>query len=308
MDIGLFIGTIGSAGTLEGQIQQIVDAEEDGFDSFWIAHIMDLDVMSMIGMAAQRTDRIRLGTAVTPTFLRHPIAMAQQAITIQAAAQGRFVLGMGVSHKPVVESRFGLEFEKPAQHMREYLEIVKSLATFGRVDYQGEIHTAISQFTSQERPNLPIVVAALGDLMLRNAGELADGTVTWMVGAETIRTHIAPKICKAAIDSGKPKPKIIVALPVCVTDNKERAIVEAGKYFGRYGELPSYRAMIDLEKVETPAELAVIGNEEEVEEELRLYAESGATEIAAQIFPEIIDDNESVMRTRSVLRRLVGQI
>ena len=125
MDIGLFIGTIGSAGTLEGQIQQIVDAEEDGFDSFWIAHIMDLDVMSMIGMAAQRTDRIRLGTAVTPTFLRHPIAMAQQAITIQAAAQGRFVLGMGVSHKPVVESRFGLEFEKPAQHMREYLEIVK---------------------------------------------------------------------------------------------------------------------------------------------------------------------------------------
>ena len=97
-------------------------------------------------------------------------------------------------------------------------------------------------------------------------------------------------------------------MPVCVTDNKERAIVEAGKYFGRYGELPSYRAMIDLEKVETPAELAVIGNEEEVEEELRLYAKSGATEIAAQIFPEIIDDNESVMRTRSLLRRLVGQI
>ena len=140
----------------------------------------------MMSMAAQQTKRIKMGTAVTPTFLRHPIAMAQQAITVQASAQGRFTLGMGVSHKPVVENRFGLEFKQPAKHMKEYLSIVNSLSTYGKVNHRGEIHTAISEFTSKERPALSVVIAALGNLMLKNAGELADGTITWMTGPKPL--------------------------------------------------------------------------------------------------------------------------
>jgi len=308
MDIGLFIGSIGSAGTLKGQISQIIEAEKDGFDSFWAAHIMDLDVMTMMSMAAKETKRIKMGTAVTPTFLRHPIAMAQQAITVQASAQGRFTLGMGVSHKPVVENRFGLEFKKPAKHMKEYLTIVNSLSTYGEVKHQGEIHTAFSEFTSMEKPILPIVIAALGDLMLKNAGELADGTVTWMTGPETIRNHIVPKITKAAHDSNRTSPRVIVCLPVCVTEEKNIAFKEASKYFGRYAELPSYRAMITRENAESAAELAVIGNEQEIEEKLRNYSDAGATEIAVQIFPDKLGNKESILRTRDALKKLIGKI
>jgi len=308
MDIGLFIGSIGSAGTLEGQINQIVQAETDGFDSFWAAHIMDLDIMTMMSIAAQHTKRIKMGTAVTPTFLRHPIAMAQQAITVQASAHGRFTLGMGVSHKPVVESRFGLEFKKPAKHMREYLSIVNSLSTYGEVDQQGEIHTAVSTFTSEEKPALSIVIAALGNLMLKNAGELADGTITWMTGPETIKTHITPKITQSAHDAGKASPRVIAGLPLCVTDNKGNGFQEASRYFGRYGELPSYRSMINRENAESPAELAVIGNEQEIEEKLHQYAASGATEIAAQIFPETPGNKESILRSREALINLIGKI
>ena len=308
MDIGLFIGSIGSAGTLEGQINQIIRAENDGFDSFWAAHIMDLDIMTMMGLAAQRTNRIKMGTAVTPTFLRHPIAMAQQAITVQASSHGRFTLGMGVSHKPVVENRFGLEFKKPAKHMREYLTIVNSLSTYGEVDQQGELHTAVTKFTSKEKPVLSIVIAALGNLMLKNAGELADGTITWMTGPETIRTHIAPKITQSAHDTGKASPRIIAGLPLCVTDNKGNGFQEASRHFGRYGELPSYRSMINRENAESPAELAVIGNEQEIEEKLRQYAASGTTEIAAQIFPETPGNKDSILRSREALINLIGKI
>ena len=308
MDIGLFIGSIGSAGTLQGQIDQIIEAENDGFDSFWAAHIMDLDIMTMMSMAAQQTKKIKMGTAVTPTFLRHPIAMAQQAITVQASAQGRFTLGMGVSHKPVVENRFGLEFKQPAKHMKEYLSIVNSLSMYGKVNHRGEIHTAVSEFTSKERPALSVVIAALGNLMLKNAGELADGTVTWMTGPETVKNHITPKITQSAHKAGKKSPRIVVGLPLCVTDKKETGFREASKHFGRYGDLPSYRAMINRENAESPAELAAIGNEQEIEEKLREYASAGATEIAAQIFPETPGDKDSILRSRETLLGLIGRI
>jgi F420-dependent oxidoreductase-like protein len=308
MRMGLFIGGIGSAGSLQSQITQILEAEKDGFHSLWAAHIMDVDIMSMMCVAAAKTSRIEMGTAVTPSFLRHPIAMTQQALTVQSIAGGRFTLGVGVSHKPVVENRLGLEFHRPAQHMKEYIDIVRTLSRDGTVDYNGQIFRANTQFTIAERSHIPILLAALGPRMLKIAGEAAEGTITWMTGVQTLRTHIIPTINRAAEEIGRDKPRVVAAVPVAVTEDRSAAFKQANVYFGRYGQLPSYRAMLDREGVESPAEMALLGNEEAVEEKLRDYAEAGVTDLAVQIYPVGPEPHASIARTRNLLRSLIGKL
>ena len=308
MKIGLFIGGAGSAGTLHGQISQIVEAEKAGFDSLWAAHIMDIDVMTMLSMAAEQTTRIEIATAVTPTFLRHPIAMAQQALTVQKVANGRFTLGLGVNHKPVIEGSLGMKFHRPWRHMFEYLNIVHSLTREGKVDYEGEIFSANTQFTMSSLPEIPILLAALGPRMLNTAGELADGTITWMTGTETLRQYVVPTINDAALKIGKKKPRVVAAVPLSITDDRDSGFEQADKYFGGYGQLPSYRAMLDREGVESSAEMALIGNEKEVEAMLKDYSYAGATEVAVQIFPVGKDVDSSLNRSMAFLSGLVGKL
>jgi 5,10-methylenetetrahydromethanopterin reductase len=259
-------------------------------------------------IGAEKTSIIEIGTAVTPTFLRHPIAMAQQALTLQTIASGRFSLGIGVNHKPIVESRFGMNFHKPVRHIQEYIQILRALSMDGEVNYKGEIFSAQTQFTMKDRLNIPILLAALGPKMLKTAGEMAEGTITWMTGSETVRTHTVPLINQAAEAAGRDSPRVVVSIPLALTDDKESGFRIAADYFKKYGQLPSYRAMLNKEGVESPAELAVVGNEEEVESKLIEYADAGATDIAVQIYPVGPDPENSVNRSREFLRTLVGKI
>ena len=308
MNIGLFIGGIGSAGTMSEQIDSLVSAVEEGFDSFWMAHIMDVDAMSMMCVAAEKTSRIEIGTAVTPTYLRHPIAMAQQALTVQIMAKGRFTLGLGVNHKPVVESRFGMKFDRPLRHVREYIKIVGDLFREGQVDYQGELFSANTAFTMQERYKTQILLAALGPKMLGTAGEMTDGTITWMTGPETIKSHTLPLLLESANKHGKHRPRVVAAVPVALTPDKGEGFKSASDYFHRYGQLPSYRAMLNREGVETPAEMAIVGNEQEIEKKLTEYSEAGTSDFAAQIFPVGPNRKESTNQTRQFLKSLIGKI
>jgi len=306
--IGLFIGGAGSAGTLEDQIKQVVEAEKAGFDSLWAAHIMDVDVMTMLSMAAEQTNRIEMGTAVTPTFLRHPIAMAQQALTLQNVAKGRFTLGIGVNHKPVVENRLGMKFHRPWRHMFEYLNIIHALTREGKVDYQGEIFSANTQFTMPTLSQVPVLLAALGPKMLNTAGEFADGTITWMTGTETLKNYIVPTITKAATTVGRGSPRIVAAVPLVVTDDREAGFKAADRYFGRYGQLPSYRAMLDREGVESSAEMALIGDERELEEILKGYSSAGVTDLAVQIFSNDPNLKNSSERSMQFLSKMLGRL
>ena len=307
MRIGLFIGSLGAADSLEGQVQQVVDAERDGFDSLWSAQILGVDALTLFALAGPRTSRIEMGTGVVPTYSRHPIALAQQALTTNAATGGRLTLGVGVSHRPVVEQRFRMRFDPPARHMEEYLTILRSLVHEGAVDFQGKLLGTNAEIRVPSARPLPILIAALGPRMLRIAGDLSEGTVTWMVGPRTLRDHIVPGITSAAESAGRPSPRVCVALPVAVTDDASAARRTAAQLFHRYGSLPSYRRMLDREGVAGPAEVAVVGNEEEVEEQIRGLAEAGATDFIAGIFPAD-EDEAGVERTRALLARLVGRI
>jgi F420-dependent oxidoreductase-like protein len=223
---------------------------------------------------------IGLGTAVVPTYPRHPFAMATQARTVQQVADGRFTLGIGLSHKVVVEDMLGMKWGE-VRHLRDYLSILVPLLNGEPVEHVGETLTGKLALDIPAEP-VPVLVAALGTKMLTLAGELSAGTATWMTGLETLRDHVVPTIRSAS--SGD--PQVVAALPVAVTDDPDGARAIAAKAFKMYGVLPSYRAMLDREGVGGPADVAIVGNEQTVRDQIERFAEAGASEFVVVPFTE----------------------
>lgn len=308
MRIGIFAGSIDSTTDLQEQVAKIVKAEEDGFDSFWSAQILGVDSLTLLALAGQQTDKIEMGTAVIPSYPQHPIRLAQQALTTNAATHGRLSLGIGLSHKPVLEERFGLSLEKPMIHMKEYVTVLRKLVHDSSANFAGEMFNVNAEIQVPSAQPFPILIAALGPNMLRIAGEMADGTITWMVGPHTLKSHIVPRISAAAEKAGREQPRICVGVQIAVTDDKKTAYQVASQLFSRYGNLPSYRRMLDIEGSSQPADLAIIGTEAQIEDQIQALSSAGATDLLAAIFPADKDAEYSVTRTQDLLKRLVGKI
>jgi F420-dependent oxidoreductase-like protein len=283
-----------------GAIATDIDqAEADGFTSYWMAQTTLLDAISGLAIASAGSSTITVGTAVVPTWTRHPQATAAAALTAQAATGGRFVLGIGLLHKPAVESHLHMTWEKPIRHMLDYLDVLQPLLNDGRADHAGEVwsYTGASARPTNDPPR--VMLAALGEQMLKIAGSRTDGTILWCVGAKTIERHIAPIINGAASDAGRASPAIVCSLPVWVTDDPEPARQFIAQIFTTYATLPSYRAMLDIEGVQGIDGISLVGSEQEVTNGLAAVAEAGATDFAAVIMGGNPDE---LSRTRSVLQ------
>ena len=304
------IGVMGNAindGTIDQVIDEARQATSDGLHSFWVPQIFGHDALTVLAIVGREVDGIELGTAVVPTYPRHPMMLAQQALTTQAATArngqpGRLALGIGLSHQVVVEMMWGLSFDKPVRHLREYLSVLMPLLEGKPAGFVGEtyrVHGGVNVVGSS-RPS--VLVAALGAQMLRVTGTLTDGTSTWCVGVNTLRDFTVPTLRQAAADAGRPDPRIVAALPVCVTDDVDAARTRAEQVFAVYNTLPSYRAMMDREGVDGPKDLAIVGTEAEVLDQLREVAAAGVTDLNAGVFAGNPDESD---RTRAVLRSLV---
>ena len=298
----------GGVNTVDGQVQSVINAEHDGFDGIWFGQIFGPDVLTVLALAGAKTSRIELGTSVVPTYPRHPHMLAAQALTVQAASNGRFNLGIGLSHAPVVEGMWGLSYERPAVHMREYLSVLLPLIREGRTSFSGEFFR-VNATVQVPVPKPPaVLIAALAPVMLRMAGQMTDGTITWMVGPKALENHIVPRITKAAKEAGRPAPRVVVGLPIAVTDDPEGATERAARSFQVYGTLPNYKRVLDIEGVGGPADVAIVGKESEVEQQLRDIASAGATDFLAGMFPVGDDVQASLGRTRTLLKGLVGKL
>jgi F420-dependent oxidoreductase-like protein len=296
--------TIDSSQPLPGVVDQVQRAADAGFSSATASQIFGYDALTMLAVVGQRVPGIELATGVVPTYPRHPIMLAAQALTVQAAIGGRLTLGIGLSHQIVIENLFGLSFEKPARHMREYLTALGPLLRGEQVAFRGETLTAATLGPLEiDAPAPPLLVAALGPRMLELAGTLADGTTTWMTGPATVRSHIVPHISAAAEGAGRPAPRIAVALPVCVTDDPAAARERAARDFAVYGGLPSYRAMLDREQASGPEDVALVGDEDAVAEQIASVAVAGATDFVGSIF----GDAGECDRTFALLARLAKE-
>jgi len=278
------LGADRGAARIDGVVEMATRAEAAGFDSVWMAHIRALDAIAALTVAGTRTARIELGTAVTPIQPRHPMALAQQALTANQAASGRFTLGVGVSHKLVIEDMLGLSYARPAAQMRDYLDVLLPLLRGEVANVENERYTArnLGIDVPQAAP-VPLVMAALGPVMLDLAGRLTGGTSTWMVGPRTLETHIGPRLRAAAAAAGAPPPRIVAAVPVVLTRDAQTVREQLAQALAIYGQLPSYRAMLDQEGVAGPADLALIGDEHSLREGIARYRDAGVTDFSAAI-------------------------
>jgi F420-dependent oxidoreductase-like protein len=292
MRIGLF-GTRVTDGTIDDVVEEARQAEADGFATYWASQIFGHDALTALAIVGREVSRIELGTSVVPTYPRHPMVLAQQALSVSAATGGRFCLGVGLSHQIVIETMMGMSFAKPVRHLREYLTVLGALSRGEPVAFDGEDYRVHAALSVAGAAPFPIVVAALGSQTLKVTAELADGTLTWCTGPGTLAGHTIPTLNAAAEAAGRPAPRVIAALPVCVTADAAGARERAAKVFSIYGQLPSYRAMLDREGVEGPADIAIVGSPTEVTDRIAALADIGVTDFAAVEFGAEQEEREA---------------
>ncbi len=280
----------------------LLRAVDDGFSSVWMAHIFGLDALTALAVAGQGVSGLEIGTAVVPTYPRHPAALAQHALTAALALDGTLALGIGLSHKIVIEDMYGYSFDSPAVHMSEYLSVLLPLLAGEPAAFTGRTLRAGIGLSTPRAGQVPVLLAAMAPRMLKLAGERTDGTILWMTGPATIRDYIAPAINAAASEAGRPDPRIVCLLPVCVTDDADAARARAAKGFEIYGQLPSYRAMLDREGAHGPADVAIVGDEDAVAEQIAALADCGVTDFVAAQYAR----PEERQRTRDLLKTLMS--
>jgi F420-dependent oxidoreductase-like protein len=286
MRIGLMTSTsVGDPASLAEVVDAIARAEADGFASAWVSG--RFDGLTQLALAGPRTTRIELGTSVVPTHPRHPAALAQQALTVQAASGGRLTLGIGVSHESVMAGALHFDWSRPAGHLREYLTILRGLLAGETVSFSGGRYTVTNHRlpVADSTTAPPVIVAALRPQMLRLAGELADGTITWLGGPRYLGEVVVPTITSAAAASGRPAPRIVAGVPVRLTDDAAAVRAEVAEQLDRQARQPAYRAILDLDRSVGPADVALIGTEAEIEHGIRTLEDAGVTDLAAQVLP-----------------------
>ncbi len=292
-------------------VDRIVAAEEAGIDVAWmtvggVAH----DPFAIFAAAAARTSRIQFGTSIVPTFPRHPLAMAQGAMTVDSLAPGRLRLGVGPSHKPSVEATWGLPFVRPLEHLREYVTILNALLQTGEVDFKGKRLNASARIAGPTQ--VRVMISALRHNAFRLAGELTDGGISWVMPLTSIKSIAAPAVSEGAAAAGRPAPPIVAHVPVVVSTDAGAVRAAAKTQFGFYPRLPFYSAMWqDAGFPEAaPGEfsdrmndaLVISGDAETVSTRLRAIPESGAREVIADAVN--LGDGESFRATLELLGRL----
>jgi len=297
MKLGIFSG-VDTGGSYDEIVADAAASAAAGFHSYWLPQIVQrAEAMNIIGAVAQSVPDLHFGTSVVPTYPRHPMVMAEQALTTNMLTGGRFTLGIGLSHKPVVEGMWGHSFDKPVRHAREYLDALMPLVRGETVNFAGETLTARGKLEiAADAP--PVLFAALGPQMLKIAGERCGGTITWMTGAKTLSSLTVPTISEAAARAGRPAPQVVAGFPIWVTDDVDAARASAAKTYRVYGQLPSYRAMIDREGLGGPEDLSIIGDEATCGQRLDDLVAAGVTTFAAS---EFASNPEERQRTRSFL-------
>jgi F420-dependent oxidoreductase-like protein len=290
-------------------------AEEAGLSSLWIPQIPDdFDALTAATLAGAATNRIEIGTAVVPVQPRHPIALAQQALSVQAVCGGRLAVGLGVSHHWVIDDMMGLPYERPAATMRAYLDVLdRAFAGPGPVDVENDRFRVHNPLDITDVTPTPVLLAALGPVMLRLAGERADGTILWMADERAIGEHIVPHLTRAAEAAGRPAPRVVAGIPVCLCrdDEADAAVARANRILSEAETSPNYQRLLEHGDARAVGDIVAAGSESSIEKRLRAFADAGTTDVSVRVLPIGSDRDELVassQRTRAYLTSLDGRL
>jgi len=301
--VGLLNDTSGRS-PVDAFVQSLAELRDEGFRRVWLAQLpYDPDLTTLLAIALREVDTIEVGSGVIPIQVQHPTQLAQRALTLNVISGGRFTLGIGMSHRMVTEQMWGVTWDKAVRQMREYLDGLLPLLAGQPAEAEGEFWTTRGALQIPGAPTPDVYLAALGPQMLRLAGRRTAGTLTWMTGPKTLADHIGPALREAAAEAGRPESAVRVAasLPVSVTDDVDGARAKAAEEFAIYGQLPSYRAMLDREGYAGPADAAIIGDEATVSDRLDELSAAGVNEFTAALFdasPEVPERTRALLRTK----------
>ncbi|OBJ61752.1 TIGR03564 family F420-dependent LLM class oxidoreductase [Mycobacterium asiaticum] len=312
MRVGVMVGSDkerSRSDRLAGLIDDATRAESAGFHSFWMPQVPGyLDAMTALTVLGQATTRIELATAVVPIQTRHPMIMAQQALTTQVACGGRFTLGVGPSHHWIVTGQLGLPYDRPAQLVSDYLEILQAaFAGVGSVHAENESYRVHSTIDVTDAHEMPVLLAALGPRMLRIAGERTAGTILWMADERAIQDHVVPRIVAAA--AGGPEPRIVAGVPVALCANREaeKARGYASEVLGHADFSPNYVRLLEHGDARDVGDTMAAGDEAAILGRLRRYQQAGVTDLAARIVP-LGDDVSARARSRRRTQEFLASI
>ena len=296
------ISNLNNASPVESCVRELAQARDEGFARVWFTQMpFDADLLTVLAAALREVPDIEVASGVVPIQNQHPSLLAQRALTLNMIGDGRFTLGIGVTHRAVTEGMWGISWDKSVKRLSEYLDGLLPLLAGEQADAPGELVTTRGALQIPHAPTPQVYVAALGPQMLRVAGRRTAGTITWMTGPKTLREHVGPTLRGAAADAGRPDGSVAVAaaLPVSVTDDVDAARSLAAQQFAMYGHLPSYRAMLDREGYSGPEDAALIGDESTVSQHLDELRDAGVDEFVAISFEP---SPEAGVRTRACLR------
>src|SRR5262245_23405379 len=317
MRIGLMLGP--ERGRYRHKVAQLVAdaeaAERDGFTSIWVPQIPgDFAAFTAITLMGRATERVELGTAVLPIQTRHPIAMAQEVLSNQEVCEGRFTLGIGVSHHWVIEGMLGLPYERPAVEMRNYLSVLHAaLRGPGSVDVENDGYRVHSPMDVTDRGPNPVLLAALAPAMLRVAGADASGTILWMADERAVAEHVVPRISKAAAGAGRPAPRVVAGVPIalCPADEVDAARGWANRVLGHAEFSPNYQRLLERGDAKDVGDILAAGDESAVVKRLLAFRDAGVTDLGVRVLalgPDRESRIESRKRTLAFLASLCPEL
>jgi F420-dependent oxidoreductase-like protein len=313
MRVGLMIGP--ERGRYRTKVERLrADArwaDDAGLASVWIPQIPDdFDALTAAALVGDETARIEIGTAVVPIQPRHPIALAQQVLSVQAVCEGRLALGVGVSHHWIIDDMLGLPYERLAPTMRDYLDVLdQAFRAPGIVDVENERFRVHNPLDITDIAPTPVLLAALGPVMLRLAGERTDGTILWMADERAIGSHIAPTITRAAANAARPAPRIVAGIPVCLCGEHEvdAAVARTNRILAEAEVSPNYQQLLEHGDARSVGDILAAGSESSIEKRLRAFADAGVTDISVRVVP-IGEGRDELIASAKRTRAFVGSL
>jgi 5,10-methylenetetrahydromethanopterin reductase len=288
---------------VDAYVEEVAQLRDEGFRRAWTPQMpFEVDLLTVLAVALREVDGIEVASGVLPIQVQHPMHLAQRALTVSLLSGGRFILGLGMSHRTVTENMWGISWDKSVRRLNEYLDGLLPLLAGESADAVGETVTTRGALRIPNASAPEVYIAALGPQMLRVAGRRSAGTITWMTGPKTLAGHIGPALREAAQEAGRPDGavRVAAALPISVTDDPDSARSQAAKQFAMYGYLPSYRAMLDREGFAGPEDAALIGDEATVLQRIDELRSAGVDEFIGIVFD---GSAEHRARSRAVLRQ-----
>jgi F420-dependent oxidoreductase-like protein len=318
MKIGVMIGPErgDTSRKVNRLLEEIAWAEDAGIPTAWVPQVPgDMDALQMVALLATRTARIELGTAVVPLQAQHPVALARQALTAHAIAGGRLTLGLGPSHHWIVSDMLGLPYSAPAAYTRDYLQVLdaagRACAPGGpkSIDVENGTFTVHNPFDLAPVGPLPVLIAALGPVMLKIAGEQADGTILWMADERAIGDHVVPRITRAAREAGRPAPRVVAGIPVCLCPpgQVDEARARANRILGEAEISPNYQRILDYGDARAIGDLCAAGDEAAITARFQRFADAGVTDLSVRLLP-IGNGREELIASKNRTREVIAGV